>query len=143
MASDNYNLKEKRGAGSTGIVLSQVVDRLGLFFSSVCLVHCWIFPLVVAIFPTIPFAGEWLHPMLTAVAVGASVLLVVCNELIRRKIVLMGLLLTGNLCLIAGGWQIEWMSAPAETLLNTTGSLCLLTVHYNGFRRHKRKQYTH
>ncbi len=111
------------------------LDRLAIWLSGLCLVHCLVFPIAIAILPVL--AGIlprqwWVHPVILAAALPLAVVALVRGW--RRSGDVRPLLIgaTGLAFLIAGVVAAE--GSTAEVVLTVTGGLVLSSAHVLNWR---------
>ncbi len=111
------------------------LDRLAIWLSGLCLVHCLVFPVAIALLPVL--AGVlprqwWVHPLILAVALPLAVVALVRGW--RRsgdaRPVLIGAI--GLAFLVAGVVAVE--ESTAEVVLTVTGGLVLSSAHLLNWR---------
>lgn len=102
-------------------------DAVGIAMSGLCLVHCLLLPLLVAVTPTISVvAGEGVHQMLLLVLVPPLLLALVRGRRRHGRDAAAALLLTGLALLVAGAFLgIEDWEVP----LTVAGSLAVIIGH--------------
>ncbi|GIV57182.1 MAG: MerC domain-containing protein [Bacteroidetes bacterium] len=113
-------------------------DRLGIGISGLCMIHCLLLPVVLALAPLWPMAEDlhaWLHPVFALLLVPTT-LLAMAHGYRRhhdRRIVLwlsVGLVIV----LVAGVLGHRMPGAFTETALTVTGSVVLIAGHWRNWR---------
>jgi hypothetical protein len=120
------------------ITASILWDRFGLGISTICAIHCLLFPVLIAVLPlasTAPFLEEWLHPIFVAL-IAPTVYFASKRSHYDRKIT--GLLVSGFV-LILFGWLLGhyWLGFWVETGSTLAGSLLLIRGHWLNYRHHQ------
>jgi len=102
-------------------------DTIGIALSGLCLVHCLLLPLLVAVTPTISVvAGEGVHQMLLLVLIPPLLLALVRGRRRHGRGAAAALLLIGLALLLAGAFLgIKTWEVP----LTVAGSLAVVTGH--------------
>jgi len=102
-------------------------DTIGIALSGLCLLHCLLLPLLVALTPTISVvAGEGVHRMLLLVLVPPLLLALVRGRRRHGRRDPSALLLTGLALLLAGAFL---GSEAWEVPLTVAGSIAVVTGH--------------
>ncbi len=114
-----------------------VLDASAVLLSGLCLVHCLILPLLVALSPIFGLWArqEWVHVLLAAMAVPLSAG-ALWSAHRRRPLpsALSALALLGLACLLAGA--AEWLGPGSETPVTVAGGLLLAAAHAWNWARH-------
>lgn len=117
---------------SVGVAL----DISAITLSGLCLVHCLLLPLIVAI---LPMAGvlaenEWIHKAFVVTALPISGLLILRGKCTHGRMVFLALAISGLSLLIAGAFaeQLEAYETPITVL----GALLLACAHLWRWTRH-------
>lgn len=113
-------------------------DRIGIGVSVVCAIHCLLFPVVVALLPIVPLAGDsyhWVHPLFLLLIVPTVFYAARRSHYDRRILIwlLSGLLLVTLGWLGGHGWGWRWV----ETVLTLLGSVALVRGHWRNYRHHQ------
>lgn len=116
-----------------------VWDRIGMGLSGVCLVHCLLVPVVLALLPLWP-VGEavhaWMHPVLALGLVPVTLVALVAGYRRHRSREVVALLLSGlAVVLVAATWGHASPGAVGETTLTVAGSILLMVGHWRNWRR--------
>jgi hypothetical protein len=110
------------------------MDSLGIFASTLCLIHCLAMPLVVASLPVLGLQfleGHGAHQVLAGFVVSFGLLAILPGYLKHRKpLVLAGLVVGLALVLIATFGYVVGLPEAAELPLITVGNLVLVASHY-------------
>jgi hypothetical protein len=109
------------------------MDTLGIFASTLCLIHCLAMPLVVAFLPVLGLQfleGHGAHQTLAGFVVAFGLLAILPGYLKHRKpLVLAGLVVGLTLVLSATFGYVAGLSESAELPLITVGNLVLVASH--------------
>lgn len=106
------------------------LDRLAIWLSGLCLVHCLLFPVFIAVMPALAAVLPqqwWVHPAILAVALplAATALVGGWRRYHRARPLILGAV--GLAGLVAGVFVRE--GSTAETLLTVAGGLTLASAH--------------
>lgn len=114
-------------------------DRIGIFLSGLCAVHCLFFPVAIALLPLWPVAESvhaWSHPLLFLL-IAPTVFFAVRSEGVPNRV---PKLLFVGLGVIALAWLLhEWLGMWGESVITTLGSAFLVTGHWFNYRHHQSK----
>lgn len=112
-------------------------DRAGITLSGLCVVHCLVFPLLLALLPVysvLETVHYWAHPVLLIL------ILPVVFSVVRRSetpAIARFFLVSGALALI-GAWGLhDWQEGAAETYLTLAASALLITGHWKNYKSHR------
>jgi hypothetical protein len=112
-------------------------DRIGIFLSGLCALHCLFFPVIIALLPLWPVAESihvWTHPVLLLL-IGPTVFFAVRAENVPNYIVR---LLVGGLIVITLSWLLhDWVGGWTESAITTIGSILLILGHWFNYRHHQ------
>jgi len=115
---------------------SDFLDRAALLLSGLCLLHCLLLPVVVAMLPFLgQFGDDHLHLEMLVVVVPVSVLALVFGYRRHRhgSVVMAGLI--GLLLLAFGGTVAhDVYGIVADRIFTVVGSVVLGFTHYRNFR---------
>lgn len=114
-----------------------LLDASAVVLSGLCLVHCLVLPLLVALLPVLGAWAqqEWVHALLVALAAPLSGYALWCAHRRRRlPPPLWALAVLGLSCLVAGAG--EWFGPGSETPVTVAGSLLLAAAHLWNWMRH-------
>lgn len=111
-------------------------DRIGIFLSGLCVIHCLFFPVVIALLPLWPVAESihaWIHPILFLL-IAPTVYFAVRFDNVPNRIP--QFLFTG-LAVIALAWLLhDWLGLLAESVVTLGGSALLVAGHWLNYRHH-------
>jgi hypothetical protein len=124
------------------ILSRQFFDQVAIALSALCIVHCLVVPIVVAVLPIalVSFGGTGhFHALMLWLVVPTSVAGIGLGLRVHRRfaIVLLGLFGLATLVIVALWGHGAW-SAPVETVVSVAGSLVLATGHLLNFREVRR-----
>ncbi len=125
-------------------VLIRQLDRLAILLSGVCILHCILTPVAIALLPllTLSIGGdEHFHELMLFIVLPVSTLgLALGWRQHRHAGVLLGGLAAMALLTFAGTWGHDNLSHTLEAVLTVIGSLALAAVHLLNYRflRHRR-----
>lgn len=109
------------------------MDALGIFASTLCLIHCLAMPLVVAFLPLLGLQfleGHGAHQVLAGFVVAFGILAILPGYMKHRKpAVLAGLVVGLTLVLSATFGYVVGLSEASELPLITVGNLVLVVSH--------------
>jgi hypothetical protein len=109
------------------------MDALGIFASTLCLIHCLAMPLLVAFLPVLGLQfleGHAAHQILAGFVVAFGLLAILPGYMKHRKpAVLAGLIIGLFLVLTATFGSVAGMSETLELPLITVGNLVLVVSH--------------
>ncbi len=114
-------------------------DRIGIFVSGACLVHCLLLPVVVALLPLFSFSEAlhtWMHPVAAAVLIPTTLLALRSARRLHGDRAVQ-LLLWAGLALVVPAAILGhvFTGALSETLVTLAGSLLLIGGHWRNWRR--------
>lgn len=120
------------------ITASILWDRFGLGVSTVCAIHCLVFPVIISILPLWSFAPvlhEWAHPVFLIFLI-PIVFFASRRSHFDKKIT--SLLVTGFFCVLAA-WALGhlWFGIYFETIGTLFGSVLLIAGHWMNYRHHQ------
>ncbi|MCC5862836.1 MAG: MerC domain-containing protein [Gammaproteobacteria bacterium] len=124
--------------------LTRQLDRLAILLSGVCVLHCILTPVAIALLPllTLGIGGdEHFHELMLFIVLPVSTLgLALGWRQHRRAGVLLGGVAAMALLTFAGTWGHDNLSHALEATLTVIGSLALAAVHLVNYRflRHRR-----
>jgi hypothetical protein len=105
-------------------------DKLGIFFSSLCICHCLLTPLLILIMGTNMFLGaleaEWIHKLLLLPVLIIALSSVPKRWLATRNQWLLILASAGFITIIAA----QFHHGMNEVWLTMLGSTCLIAAHF-------------
>ena len=111
-------------------------DRVGMFLSGLCAIHCLLFPILLALMPlwSLGFVlHEWAHPIFFILIVPIIILAIKKSDGNRMVSVF---LLTG-MCLLALAWLMHyWVGHTAEIITTLAGSTTLIIGHWKNYKQH-------
>jgi peptidoglycan/LPS O-acetylase OafA/YrhL len=118
---------------------SKTLDRMGIFFSGACALHCLLMPILPFFLPTltIHFEFEWLHYLLLLLIVPTAWLSFYRHNNIPNKSTPLKFGLSGVLFLIvavAGEKLLSFEVENLEVILTTIGSVMLICGHFLNIR---------
>ncbi|MEM1127839.1 MAG: MerC domain-containing protein [Bacteroidota bacterium] len=123
-----------------------VWDRLGLSLSGLCMVHCLLFPMLLAVLPLWPVlegTHEALHIIFAVLLVPLTLAAAITGYRRHRSRFVLALLGAGmvfvTLVAVLGH---HGLSAPVETMVTVGGSVLLLVGHWQNWRRSTAQQHT-
>ena len=114
------------------------LDQLGIILSSVCLVHCIVFPIIIAALPAIATslpADQWVHPVLLATALPVTGFALwrgfrAHGDSRSSWLGALGLVLIAVALLSGVGFLVE-------TVLTVLGGLLVTSAHIFNWRTHR------
>lgn len=115
---------------------SEVLDRVAVALSGLCLLHCLALPLVIAI---LPFLGQWrddhFHLQMLIVVVPVSVIALGLGFRRHRHAGVIALGVVSLIVIVIGGTIAhDSYGLVADRALTIVGSLALAFTHYRNFR---------
>lgn len=107
-------------------------DRIGLFLSGLCAIHCVATPLLVLALPVLGnfFEQEWVHLILALLVVPVGVFAFWSGYKHHQQIKVFALGLVG--LLLVGGASLvphEWVEVQGHDMVTITGSVFLIAAH--------------
>jgi hypothetical protein len=119
------------------ITASVLWDRFGLGISTICAIHCLVFPVLIALLPlaSVPLFEEWLHPVFVAL-IAPTVYFASKRSHFDKKITR---LLVWGFVLVLAGWLLGhfWLGFWFETGATFAGSVLLIWGHWLNYRHHQ------
>lgn len=113
-------------------------DRLGISLSGLCLVHCLLLPVALAVLPLWPVfdtVHAWLHPVFAVLILPTTLLALVGSYRRHRHADIVFFLGAGLVLILTAGFLgHEAPGALTETTLTVAGSLLLITGHWRNWR---------
>lgn len=130
--TDSLILPEK------SITASILWDKFGLGISTICAIHCLLFPAFIALLPltsAAPFLSEWVHPIFI-ILIAPTVYFASKRSHFDKKITK---LLVAGLSFIIIGWVggHNWLGFWFEIIATFVGSLMLIRGHWLNYRHHQ------
>jgi hypothetical protein len=114
-------------------------DKLGIFFSSLCLCHCLLTPLLILLMGTNLFLGaleaEWVHKLLLLPVLVFALSSIPRRWLATRSQWLLILAGTGFMTIITA----QFNHGVNEVWLTMLGTICLISAHFLSLKRAKPK----
>jgi hypothetical protein len=114
-------------------------DRIGIFLSGLCAIHCLFFPVAIALLPLWPVAESvhaWTHPLLFLL-IAPTVYFAVRSDDVPNQI---PQLLFSGLAVIALAWLLHgWLGMWGESIVTTIGSVFLISGHWQNYKHHQCK----
>lgn len=115
--------------------LSNFYDSLGIFTSTVCLIHCIGLPLIVLILPSLPLSHDETTHLCLALWVVLFAIFALCSAIKKANFGVVYLILTGLSAVLAATFASNvGLSPTVETPLITVGNLLVITGHYQNQR---------
>ncbi len=119
--------------------LAGLWDRVGITLSGICVVHCLLLPVLLALLPLWPF-GEtlhaWMHPAIAVLLVPTTALAMISAYRRHRRWMILVLLGSGLVFILAAGILGHiGPGAPLEMIVTMIGSFLLITGHWINWRR--------
>lgn len=112
---------------------SSPVDVIGLIVSGLCLVHCWIMPVLLLILPGFIYMETLMHPLLGGLALLSSIIIIAIQ---KTKLMIWGSLILSNaLILTPLFFAHDCILHALERTFNTAGSVLLIFTHYYNVRQ--------
>jgi hypothetical protein len=121
---------------------SDIMDSMAIGLSSLCLVHCLLFPLAIAVLPMLASVlslPEVLHKILALTAIPISLFAIGPGWRVHRQARVMLFAIGGLICLAASAFLLPL--APVETELTVAGAAMLATAHILNWRYRRRKRF--
>ena len=116
-------------------------DRIGMGLSGLCLIHCLLLPFLAAALPWVE--DERFHLAIAALAVPVAFFSFLPAFRRHGNRLILGVGLTGVLCLIVGALAHEQLGEEWEHKVTILGGLCLISAHFYNFRCCSRELCTH
>ncbi len=121
---------------------SRYFDRIAVALSAICIVHCLIVPIAVAVLPIAALSfgpGDHFHWLMLWIVVPTSVVGLLLGYRVHRRSDLIVLGAGGLVVLIvASVWGHGSWHAYAEAAVSVAGSVALAIAHIVNFREVKR-----
>lgn len=112
------------------------LDQIGIWASFVCLIHCALTPIVLAVMPMLIWGGDRMHVILAAILPLIALAAFIPGYLQHRQWTVLALAVAGlSLIVLALGAPKPY----AEIALTMSGSLLLIRAHW----RNRQLKYTH
>jgi len=111
-------------------------DKIGIWTSIICLIHCLVFPLMATIFPLFIDLDIKVEILLISVALIIGTISFLDNALKHKYWLSLGLFLAGFLGLISG------TILESETI-HIMGLLILILAHYKNYKKIKQSDGCH
>jgi hypothetical protein len=110
-----------------------VWDRIGLFASVVCIVHCTLTPLFLFFLPVLGayFESPWVHILLALIVFPAGIFAFFSGYRVHGHRNVLALAMLGFLAL---GIGLMTPRLPLEILFTAVGGICLSTAHIINLR---------
>ena len=115
---------------------SEVLDKVAVTLSGLCLVHCLALPFLVVILPFSGlFSDDHLHMQMLVLVIPVSVVALALGFRRHRRLGVILAGVTGLLIITLGGTIAhEHYGLITDRLLTVAGSLILAFTHYRNFR---------
>lgn len=116
--------------------IRNIWDRAGISISIVCMIHCLLFPVVLALLPLWSFGHAlhmWLHPVLLLL-IGPTVFRAVRQGKTSRRV--KKLLFSGFLLLVFVWILHDWLGQTGELVITLAASLLLIVGHWKNYTLH-------
>jgi cytochrome c biogenesis factor len=124
------------------ILSRQFFDQIAIALSALCIVHCLVVPIVVAVLPiaVVSLGGTGhFHALMLWLVLPTSVLGIGLGLRVHRRSLIALLAVCGLAALVAAAlWGHASWSTTLETLVSVVGSLVLATAHWLNFREVRR-----
>lgn len=108
-------------------------DKVGIFLSGLCALHCLLTPLLVLLLPVIGgfFEQPGVHLTLALIVVPVGFYAFWTGFRLHKEALIFGLGLVG-LSMVGGAAIVphEWVEIKGLDIVTIIGSFCLLTAHY-------------
>ena len=119
-------------------VKNAIIDKLGVWVSALCAIHCLLFPLLLPLVPVLAasiFVEEWFEVAMIAlsIAIGFTAFLIGFFQYHRQLYPIYLLLLAGVVF-----WQKEAVGEGFEPIIVTLGAAFLIAAHLLNIRLCKR-----
>jgi hypothetical protein len=124
------------------MIVSRYLDRIAITLSTICIVHCLVMPVVIAMLPiaAISFGSDGhFHALMLWLVVPTSAVGFALGYRVhgRAPIVASGALAVAVLALVAL-WGHEAWDATTEVAVNVAASVLLAAAHWRNFREVRR-----
>ena len=115
---------------------SEVLDRVAVTLSGLCLVHCLALPFVIAVLPFLgQFSDDHLHAQMLIMVIPVSTIALALGFRRHRHLgVVAAGVISLALVIIGGTLAHEHYGLLADRLLTIAGSFALAITHYRNFR---------
>jgi drug/metabolite transporter (DMT)-like permease len=124
------------------ILSRRLFDQIAIALSALCIVHCLVVPIVVAVLPiaVVSFGGtSHFHTLMLWLVVPTSVLGIGLGLRVHRRFLVAVLGTCGLAALVVAAlWGHDVWSEPLEIFVSVAGSLCLAAAHVLNFREVRR-----
>ena len=113
------------------------LDVSAITLSGLCLVHCLMLPMIIAVLPMVSFLSEseWVHKLFVGAAVPISGYLIVSGNCSSGRLTFLTLAISG-LALLCAAAFLEPLEA-FETPVTVIGALLLAGAHVWRWKRHR------
>jgi MerC mercury resistance protein len=124
------------------MTLSRYLDRIAIALSTICIVHCLVMPVLVAVLPiaAVAFGSDGhFHALMLWLVVPTSVLGFSLGFRVHRMagVVALGMTAVAVLALVAL-WGHDVWDPTVEVAVNVGASLLLASAHWRNFREVRR-----
>ncbi len=126
--TDKYSLDQK-------FLLSYLADYAGILTSFICLIHCWIMPLLLIFIPGLLLHNEFIHPVLCSIAMLSTVPIVADKTFKQQSVFYKSVLIIGNFIMLSIILLHDHLHFIEDLMLNTVGGSCLAYLHYMRIRK--------
>jgi len=113
-------------------------DRIGMSLSGICLVHCLVFPIALALLPLWPVFDDvhaWLHPVFAVLILPTTLFAMARGRKMHGRRDVQWLLGVGVAIIVVSGFLgHEMPGALSETAVTVSGSLLLIAGHWRNWR---------
>ncbi len=113
-------------------------DRVGISLSGLCVLHCLLLPVVLALLPMWGLGEQfhaWLHPVFAVVLIPTTFVAAVGGFAKHESWRIVWFLATGITTIVVGGFLgHEDPGALLETIVTVVGSMLLITGHVLNWR---------
>ena len=117
-------------------------DKIGIFLSGLCAIHCLLFPIILALMPlwSLGFVlHEWAHPVFLVLIIPTIVLALKKTD----ANVAVGMLLLSGILLLGLAWLFHyWIGHTAETITTIVGSTILIIGHWQNYKQHANRSHS-
>ncbi len=112
-----------------GLLLINLADYTGIITSLICIVHCWIMPLVLVALPGLLIQNELIHPVLCSVAILSTLPLIFNKAFKLQSILFKVVLIVGNCMMLLILLAHDHLNFIQDLMLNTVGGVSLAYLH--------------
>lgn len=121
------------------VTASVLWDRFGIGVSTICAVHCLIFPVLISTLPLWTFAPvlhEWAHPVFLVLL---APIVFYASRRSHYDFTITSVLVGGFVVVLAG-WLLGhyWLGFLFETSVTLLGSGLLIAGHWFNYRHHRK-----